>query len=69
MGASPTPMPTPGLCPMSYALCPMPARAPHVTEKGYRCIFNFIKILLAVRTLALKKDLTGVKACSKDLSP
>jgi hypothetical protein len=27
MGASPMPMP--------YALCPMPARAPHVTEKGY----------------------------------
>jgi hypothetical protein len=24
-----------GLCPMPYALCPMPARAPHVTEKGY----------------------------------
>ena len=23
------------LCPMPYALCPMPARAPHVTEKGY----------------------------------
>jgi len=21
--------------PMPYALCPMPARAPHVTEKGY----------------------------------
>jgi hypothetical protein len=22
-------------CPMPYALCPMPIRAPHVTEKGY----------------------------------
>ena len=21
---------------MPYALCPMPARAPHVTEKGYK---------------------------------
>jgi hypothetical protein len=26
---------TDALCPMPYALCPMPARAPHVTEKGY----------------------------------
>ena len=24
-----------GLCPMPYALCPMPAKPPHVTEKGY----------------------------------
>jgi hypothetical protein len=23
---------------MPYALCPMPARAPHVTEKGYICL-------------------------------
>ena len=30
MGASPLPMPT-----ETYALCPMPARAPHITEKGY----------------------------------
>ena len=22
---------------MPYALCPMPARAPHVTKKGYIC--------------------------------
>jgi len=31
-----TPLATDALCPMPYALCPMPARAPHVTEKGYR---------------------------------
>ena len=30
-----TPLATDALCPMPYALCPMPARAPHVTEKGY----------------------------------
>jgi len=30
-----TPLATEALCPMPYALCPMPARAPHVTEKGY----------------------------------
>jgi len=30
-----TPIATDALCPMPYALCPMPARAPHVTEKGY----------------------------------
>jgi hypothetical protein len=29
-----TPLATDALCPMPYALCPMPARAPHVTEKG-----------------------------------
>src|SRR4028118_1899777 len=29
-----------GLCPMPYALCPMPARAPHVTEKGYNSYFS-----------------------------
>ena len=32
-----TPLATDALCPMPYALCPMPARAPHVTEKGYMC--------------------------------
>ncbi|MEG3954832.1 restriction endonuclease [Microcoleus sp. herbarium2] len=31
-----TPLATDALCPMPYALCPMPARAPHVTEKGYK---------------------------------
>ena len=30
-----TPLATDALCPMPYALCPMPARAPRVTEKGY----------------------------------
>jgi len=30
-----TPLAINALCPMPYALCPMPARAPHVTEKGY----------------------------------
>jgi len=30
-----TPLATDALCPMPYALCPMPAKAPHVTEKGY----------------------------------
>ncbi len=30
-----TPLATDALYPMPYALCPMPARAPHVTEKGY----------------------------------
>ena len=34
-----TPLATDALCPMPYALCPMPARAPHVTEKGYILFF------------------------------
>ena len=39
MGASRMPMP--------YALCPMPARAPHVTEKGYILLsFNLSRILV-----------------------
>ena len=34
-----TPIATDALCPMPYALCPMPTRAPQVTEKGYIPIF------------------------------
>ena len=30
-----------GLCPMPYARCQMPARAPHVTEKGYRWLKQY----------------------------
>ena len=49
-----TPLATDALCPMPYALCPMPARAPHVTEKGYRktslCYFKSVEMLnLSVR--------------------
>jgi len=31
-----TPLATDARCPMPYALCPMPTREPHVTEKGYK---------------------------------
>jgi hypothetical protein len=31
---------------MPYALCPMPARAPHVTEKGYMSATGIDMMLL-----------------------
>ena len=37
------------VCPMPYALCPMPARAPHVTEKGYSCTFTTKNTQTSVR--------------------
>jgi hypothetical protein len=37
-----TPLATDALCPMPYALCPMPARAPRVTEKGYTASSDFL---------------------------
>ena len=38
-----TPIATDALCPMPYALCPMPTRAPHVTEKGYISLISSSK--------------------------
>ena len=34
------------LCPMPYALCPMPyaRRVPHVTEKGYRQLSQYLSV-------------------------
>jgi len=39
-----TPLATDALCPMPYALCPMPARAPHVTEKGYTLLVAELRL-------------------------
>ena len=47
-----TPLATEALCPMPYALCPMPGRAPHVTEKGYRWLVKPAPTIIWAYTIA-----------------
>ena len=68
-----TPLATDALCPMPYALCPMPATAPHVTEKGYICVHLRYLQLSAVKNQKLGKcgcvdgNWFGIPACSVKL--
>ena len=51
-----TPLATDALYPMPYALCPMPARAPHVTEKGYNSSYESLKVLHSRKSRLVKDE-------------
>ena len=57
--------------PMPYALCPMPARAPHVTEKGYILLvtYKYLKTDARVRSNRVFSPNYFVAARGKSKNP